>query len=92
MGKYQVHQSDVNEKRLIEYLRARGAQVEKIHQPLDLLVAFRGATAIAEVKTSKGKLNAAQESFIRDWGGIAGVLRTDEDCDVLLAAMEARTW
>ena len=88
MSKYQVHQSDANEKRLIEYLRARGAQVEKIHQPVDLLIAFRGVTAVAEVKTPRGKLNRAQEAFLAVWGGMAAVLRDEADCATLLATME----
>lgn len=87
MGKYQVHQSDTNEKRLIAYLRARGAQVEKIHQPVDLLVCFGGVTAVAEVKTSKGKANRAQEAFMWHWKGICQVLRNERDCDAFLKLM-----
>lgn len=91
MSKYAVHQTDQNEKQLVEYLRARGAQVEKIHRPVDLLIAFRGRTAIAEVKTKAGKLNAAQGAFLTAWGGLSMVLRTEADCDQLLRDMEALT-
>lgn len=90
MSRYQVHQSDANEREIIAYLEGRGAQVEKIHQPVDLLIAFRGATAVAEVKTVRGKLNAAQRAFLQAWRGNKAVLRTQADCDVLLAEMSKR--
>ena len=44
--------------------------------PLDLLVGFRGANYLLEVKTSKGKLRASQERFLGRWRGQAVVVRT----------------
>lgn len=73
--------------RLVEYLKARGAQVCKIQQPVDLLICFRGITAIAAVKTGKGKLSASQTAFMGRWDGIQAVLRNEADCDELLIRM-----
>lgn len=87
MGRYAIHQTDENEAELVSYLRLRGAQVEKIHQPVDLLVTFHGVTAVAEVKTVRGNVNAAQRAFLERWEGISAILRTEMDCDQLLERM-----
>jgi hypothetical protein len=84
MGKYQVHQADVNEAAIVQYLRAHGAQVQKIGEPVDLLVTKCGHTAVAEVKGPKGKLRPVQEAFLATWRGISAVLRTEADCDEFL--------
>jgi hypothetical protein len=84
MGKYQVHAADVNEAAIVQYLRAHGAQVQKIGEPVDLLVTKCGHTAVAEVKGPKGKLRPVQEAFLATWRGISAVLRTEADCDEFL--------
>ncbi len=90
MAKYRYHQIDANEPDIIAYLQARGAQVEKIGEPVDLLVTLQGNTGVAEVKTVRGKLRASQKAFLSRWRGITGVLRTDADCDALLRKLGGR--
>ena len=70
---------DANEKGIILGLRAVGASVRAVSGPgvLDLLVGFRRATFLLEVKTDEGELTKAQREFLDEWrGGPAGVVRT----------------
>ncbi len=90
MSRYLVHQSDQNERAIVAYLEGRGAQVQKIGQPVDLLVTFQGHTGVAEVKTLRGKLRASQRAFLGSWRGVSAVLRTDQDCDALLTRLGGR--
>lgn len=79
MARYEVHRSDGNAKAIIDAMRKMGASVEIIDRPLDVLVGFRGVTAIAEIKTPRGKLRASQTAFLDGWRGMSRVLRSVDD-------------
>jgi len=86
--KYAIHRSDGNEEFLRELMTAHGLTVVKIGRPVDLLVAFKGATAVVEVKSSAGKLEASQKSFLAAWPGLSAVVRTEADVLLLVAALK----
>ena len=55
-------------------LKAIGARVVNIREPIDLLIGFRGATHLMEVKTPspgrpRGELTQQQQDFIAKWNG-----------------------
>lgn len=56
---------DGTQAAIIQALRAAGASVEVLKQPLDLLVGFRGAWALVECKSSRyeatGRLTATRK-------------------------------
>jgi len=65
---------DANQTQVIEALRAAGALVLVLSQPLDLLVGINGKLALFEVKDgakvkSAQKLKPAQEKFLAEWAG-----------------------
>jgi hypothetical protein len=72
------------------YLRAIGASVEIVGQPLDLLVGHRGVNIIVEVKQPPGprggtskhgqKLNEKQAAFRDTWRGAPPLTVTLADC------------
>lgn len=75
---------DASEKAVVEALRACGASVYLLDQPMDLLVGFRGRTYICEVKTPKTqygkKLKESQQKFADEWrGGTVHIFRTIQD-------------
>lgn len=74
MARYAYHQLDANHIEIRDGLIAAGATVEP-KGPLDLLVGFRGANYLLEVKTAKGKLRPSQERFLGRWKGQATVVR-----------------
>lgn len=74
MAKYAYHRLDANHREIRAGLRAVGATVDE-KGPLDLLVGFRGANYLLEVKTATGKLRASQEAFLGHWQGQACVVR-----------------
>jgi len=78
MAKYKYHRIDNNHAEIRAALEREGATVVP-DGPLDLVVGFRGANYLLEVKTAKGKLRASQEGFIRRWKGQVHVVRTVED-------------
>ncbi len=80
---------DSNEREIVEALRAAGASVWLLDQPVDLLIGYRGHCIIAEVKLPGGKLNDNQQHFFATWRGpTPPILRTVDDA---LALLEART-
>ena len=84
MARYEVHRSDGNAREIIDAMRKYGASVEIIDRPVDVLVGFRGVTAIAEIKTPRGKLKASQKAFLEGWRGLSRVLRSvDEGIELL---------
>ncbi len=89
MGWYtrETHAGDANAPALRQYLEAHGAQVDVIQRPLDWLVSKCGQTAVVEVKTVKGKLRPAQTKYLLLSRGCTAVLRTEADCDQLLARL-----
>lgn len=65
---------DANQDAIVSALRAAGAFVYVIGQPVDLLIGHRGATVLMEVKNPKsayGKkgANPNQLSFMEAWLG-----------------------
>src|SRR5687767_2174452 len=81
---------DPNQKAIVDALRKVGATVQHLHQlgqgcP-DLLVAYRDALYLMEVKQPKGKLTPDQVEWIRVWGGPVFVVRTPEEALLVLAS------
>lgn len=65
-----IHQSDPNQKEIVAALRAVGATVDIIGDPVDLLVGWRGENLLMEVKRdAKAKLQPSQVAFIGSWRG-----------------------
>jgi hypothetical protein len=83
---------DDNQRAIVNALRAVGASVEIIARPVDLLVGYRQATFLLEVKdgtkvaSAKG-LTPLQEKFFRNWRG--GPALKVESVDEALAAIGA---
>lgn len=75
--------ADSNQPEIVRALRLIGAGVVSLASigggVPDLLVARHGRTVLMEVKTAKGKLNAAQEEFRATWPGAIYTVRTPED-------------
>lgn len=67
------------EPEVVKALRAIGAKVEIIGQPLDLLVWHRGRTMIVECKDEDGRLNKKQVEFIASWPGEIHVVRSPQE-------------
>ncbi len=72
---------DSNERPIIDALEAVGATVQQLSAPdvPDLLVAYRGANYLLEVKTPKGKLEPGQATWIRGWMADVHVVRSPEE-------------
>ena len=66
--------SDANQAEIIDGLRAIGASVYWIKEPVDLLVGFRKRTIAMEVKTDKGRLTKLQEEFFQFFEGEAYIV------------------
>ena len=65
-----IHRSDPNQADIVKALRAAGAYVDVIGEPLDLLVGYRGRTWLMEVKRDeKAKLQPSQVAFFGEWRG-----------------------
>jgi len=78
VGKFTVHRLDANHHAICDALRKVGATVNE-KGPLDVLVGFRGANYLLEVKTARGQLRPTQKAFLAGWKGQACVVRTVED-------------
>jgi hypothetical protein len=80
---------DANQSVLIELLRAAGASVYVIGEPVDLLVGYLGITCAVEVKNKAGKNlpTRQQVAFFEEFRGMSRIVRTDEDCITLLSDM-----
>jgi hypothetical protein len=87
VAKYRYHRLDENHAAIRAALEREGATVVP-DGPLDLLVGFRGANYLLEVKTAKGKLRASQEAFVRRWKGQVHVVRTVEDALAAIGATD----
>ncbi len=57
---------DANEPEIVAALEAVGAEVMRL-DVVDLLVYFRGALYLLEVKTAKGTLTAVQKKLFPRW-------------------------
>jgi GTPase len=82
--------TDAVQKEIIKALRAIGARVVYIKEPVDLLVGFRGATHLMEVKESGGRLTKQQEDFLTTWnGGSAWIVQTPSQAIEAVIGKEA---
>lgn len=68
------HRPDANQAVIVAGLRKAGASVFTIGRPVDLLVGFRGATLLFELKdgkqvASRRKLGDTQVEFFETWNG-----------------------
>jgi len=85
---------DGNEKNIVDALLQIGATVERLDQPCDLLVGFRGKNFLFEVKLPLGvrggkahsQLNDAQALFDQTWRGQFDVVRCPEDAIELVTS------
>lgn len=79
---------DASEPEIVSALRQCGFSVYRLHQPVDLVVGFRGRTFLVECKSgtkgyAKG-LNDNQQKFADEWRG--------SDVVVLSSAQDAIDW
>lgn len=89
-------QRDANEPEIVAALQAVGATVVRLDKPVDLLVGYRGANYLIEVKLPAGSRGGTAHSaptdgqvvFFATWRGKASLVRTPEDA---LHAIGART-
>lgn len=72
---------DATQGDIVAALRKIGCAVEYIKKPLDLLVCFRGVTALMEVKNYDGKdqLSKDQVEFIARWPGKVYIAHTADE-------------
>ena len=74
---------DANQAEIVDDLRKVGASVGLLHEVghgcPDILVGFRGANYLIEIKTEQGKLNHAQIHWQFAWQGQVGVAHTSEE-------------
>lgn len=80
---------DANEAEIIEALTAVGASVVQLSQRgvPDLLVGYRGATYLLEVKTKTGDYTEDQVKFNETWRGQRALVRTPEDALYTIGAL-----
>jgi len=80
---------DENEREIVATLHDIGASVYRLHVPCDLLVGFRGATFLLEVKRPKGgKLTELQEAFVQSWrGSDVHIVRNPSEALVAIGAI-----
>lgn len=79
-GRYALRK-DANQADVVEALRAIGASVKPLHQPLDLLVGYRGKTYLIEVKRPdkkgwRSEKTKEQINFIATWRGQYAIVYT----------------
>jgi hypothetical protein len=85
-----IHQSDPNQKEIVSALRAVGASVDIIGDPVDLVVGYRGRNYLLEVKRDeKAKLQPSQVEFFKSWRG--AVVRVNSVAEALAAIGVATT-
>jgi len=81
---------DKNESQIVYALRLRGADVEKLDTPVDLLIGYRGVTVLAEIKAPRTEPTKTQLAWLSEWkGGRRTVLKTVDDAHALLEDIEA---
>lgn len=69
--------TDGNQHQIVQALRAVGAKVVYIKEPVDLLVGFRKRNILLEVKDVNGRLTKAQEEFLQTWPGEAWIVQNE---------------
>jgi len=77
---------DTNEPEIVAALRAIGATVFLLDNPVDLLVGKNGKTYLIEVKNENGTLTKDEEKFIKLWQGnpVKIVKTIDEAIEIIL--------
>ena len=77
----QAAKRDANEEAIVRALEAVGASVERLSAKgvPDLLVGFRGATYLLEVKMPAGRLSSDQVAWHAAWRGQVSVVRCEAD-------------
>jgi hypothetical protein len=83
----QAAKRDQNEREIIQEFRSFGASVHQLSGKgvPDLIVGYRGITALVEVKMPKGKLTDDQKEFFDNWnGGLLFIVRTVADATSVL--------
>lgn len=88
---------DPNEAEIVAALRAVGASVTPLHEPVDLLVGFRGKNYLLEVKRPPGKyggtsesgqkLNKNQVKFFDEWRGQVRIVTSVADALLAIDAV-----
>lgn len=72
--------TDINQAAIVAALRAIGCRVQTLHQVgqgvPDLLVGYRGANLLIEIKTLTGKLNPLQTAWHAQWPGQVIIVHT----------------
>lgn len=72
---------DVNQKVIIDALKAIGCDVQVISRPVDLLVGYRNHNFLIECKAPDTyyKGTEVQRDFIRDWRGQVRVVQSADE-------------
>lgn len=79
MPKYAAS-TDVNQKEIIDALKAIGCSVLAIRMPVDLLVGYRKRNFLLEVKRPGQKPRTeTQRNFLADWSGQVRIVETAEE-------------
>jgi len=83
----QARRRDSNEAAIVQALRAIGAHVRQISAPgvPDLLVLYRGAVSLLEVKGIGGELTAAQVQLSREGWPVILVRTPDQAVRVVVS-------
>ena len=83
--------TDDNQDVIVKALRQIGVAVEVIKKPVDLLVHYRGETALMEVKNADGfdRFTKDQVEFIARWPGKIHVVRTVTEAIAVMVGKEA---
>jgi hypothetical protein len=94
---YAARRIDENQGIIVETLRKAGATVILLHAVgkgvPDLLIGYRGVTALIEVKNPvlKGKLNTLQRAWVDEWrGSLVHVVHTPDEAIAALAQIAER--
>lgn len=81
---------DLNQADVVQELRKVGATVRILHEPLDLLVGFRGKNLLLEVKRPdkkgwRSERTRAQIKFMDTWRGQFAIVYTAQEAvDIVL--------
>ena len=82
--------TDAVQKEIVKALRAIGARVVYIKEPVDLLVGYRNTTHLMEVKESGGRLTKQQQEFLETWnGGPAWIIQSPSQAIEAVVGKEA---
>lgn len=85
----QARRRDANEKAICDALRRVGATIVRINAAgaPDMLVGFRGANTLMEIKSEHGLIRANQAAWRSGWAGQVVVVRTEEEALAAIGAL-----